>query len=156
MKSRVYIVLILTIISCENAEIRNINTQEFIEIASNISTGWNEGNAKLVAQHFDKDAIYEEPPKKQFYKGQKDIYEFFGGSRGFDIPMKMKWHNLAFSENNQIGFGEYTFTMNNQYHGIVVMKLKNGKITKWREYQYQSTLNWDEFTGESNFESLKQ
>ena len=65
----------------------------------------------------------------------------------------MKWHNLAFNEEAQIGFGEYTFEMNSQYHGIVIMQFENGEIVKWREYQYKSELNWKEFTGESGFET---
>ncbi len=153
MKFTVFISLTLVLLNCTNMKLTDINAEEFIKIATDISKGWNEGNAKFAAQYFDDDAVYEEPPKKQFYKGQKNIFEFFGGDKGFDIPMKMKWHNLAFNEKSQIGFGEYTFAMNSQYHGIVIMKFENGKIIKWREYQYQSALDWHNFTGESEFET---
>ena len=132
-----------------------INEKYFTEVLTNIAKGWNEGNATFAAQYFADSAVYEEPPRNQLYKGQKEIFEFFGCERGFDKPMKMAWHNLAFNEEKQIGFGEYSFALNNQYHGIVIMKFENGKIVKWREYQYKSNLSWDEFTDESKFNTVE-
>ena len=65
--------------------------------------------------------------------------------------MKMTWHHLAFNEQKQIGFGEYTFEMRNRYHGIVVVKIEASLIKQWREYQYQTRLNWQEFTQHNQF-----
>jgi hypothetical protein len=141
------------LMQCSSKNTRILNEKSFVEIATNIAKGWNEGNAAFASQYFDDSAVYEEPPKKQLYKGWKEIFEFFGGDTGFEIPMKMEWHNLAFNEEKQIGFGEYTFAMNNQYHGIVVMKFENGKIVRWREYQYKSTQEWDDFAEESKFKT---
>ena len=73
------------------------------------------------------DAIYIEPPEKQLYHGRAELYEFFGGEAGTDLPMKMIWHHLAFDEGEQVGFGEYTFQMHGRYHGIVVVKLEAGR-----------------------------
>src|SRR3989337_3931991 len=81
---------------------KTITQKDFTHIVTDIAKGWNEGNASLAAQYFDEHAVYEEPPGKQIYKGRKEIFEFFGGVKGFEIPMKMKWHNLAFNEENQI------------------------------------------------------
>jgi hypothetical protein len=120
-----------------------------------LADGWNEGNAGKAAAIFAEDAIYEEPPRKQYYKGRTAIFEFFGGEKGFDRPMKMEWHNIAFNEDTQIGFGEYTFAMNNQYHGIVVVKIESGKVASWREYQYQSKLDWKTFSGDGGFETVQ-
>lgn len=83
--------------------------------------------------------------------GREELYKFFGGDNGADIPMKMTWHHLAFSEKEQIGFGEYSFEMHGRYHGIVVMKIEAGPIKHWREYQYSSELNWKEFTRHNPF-----
>jgi ketosteroid isomerase-like protein len=63
----------------------------------------------------------------------------------------MVWRHLAFDEEVQIGFGEYTFQMNNRYHGIVVVKVRDGKICNWREYQYKSNLEWKDFVGNNEF-----
>ena len=129
-----------------------LDEKEFSQILEGIEKSWNTGDARRAAEFFTDDAVYEEPPKKQFYRGKNEIYEFFGGKKGFEKPMKMKWHNLSFNEEKQIGFGEYTFAMNNQYHGIVVIKFDNKKISKWREYQYKSELDFKNFAGESWFE----
>ncbi|HXQ37549.1 MAG TPA: nuclear transport factor 2 family protein, partial [Anaerolineales bacterium] len=111
-----------------------------------ISDGWNEGNARKAADCFTEDALYIEPPDKQIYHGRDELYEFFGGDDGTDIPMNMTWHHLAFNAQEQIGFGEYTFEMHGRYHGIVVVKIESGLIKYWREYQYKTELGWEEFT----------
>jgi hypothetical protein len=148
MRSTACFIFMLSLLCCTRESYQGIDDAEFIRITAGIAKAWNEGNAALAAGYFSADAVYEEPPKKQFYKGRKNIYEFFGGDKGFDKPMRMIWHNLAFNSAQQTGFGEYTFAMNNQYHGIVVMKFKEGKIVKWREYQYKSDLDWKTFAGE--------
>jgi hypothetical protein len=146
----------IVLMGCVPAHQRTlINSHAFVNILKQVAEGWNEGDAKKAAAVFASDAVYQEPPRKQFYKGQSALFEFFGGEKGFDRPMKMKWHSLAFNEETQVGFGEYTFAMNNQYHGIVVVKIKNGKIVSWREYQYQSQTDWKTFAGEGGFETLQ-
>ena len=156
MKQTLFGLFLFTITQCSSSEnTTGIREQQFADIMNQISRGWNEGNAKLASEVFAPNAVYEEPPQKQFYKGRPAIFEFIGGEKGFDRPMKMKWHNIAFNEVTQIGFGEYTFAMNNQYHGIVAVKIENGQIISWREYQYQSTLDWKTFAGESEFETVR-
>lgn len=65
--------------------------------------------------------------------------------------MFMTWHHLIFDEDEQIGAGEYTFQMNNRYHGVVIVKVSEGRIARWREYQYPSTVDWETFTAHSRF-----
>jgi hypothetical protein len=124
---------------------------EFERLMQTIADGWNEGDARKASDCFSIDAIYVEPPEKQLYHGRNALFEFFGGGHGTDIPMKMTWHHLAFNEVDQIGFGEYTFEMHGRYHGIVVVKIQSGLIKHWREYQYQTELNWEEFTRHNPF-----
>lgn len=38
-----------------------------------------------------------------------------------------------------------------RYHGIVIVKVRDGRISHWREYQYRSTLDWPAFAGDSAF-----
>lgn len=101
-------IMLLAIAAC--APSTNLTEKEFLRIADTVAEGWNTGNARLAADCFDANAVYEEPPRKQFYKGYDSIFAFFGGEKGFDKPMKMMWHHLAFNESEQTGFGEYTFT----------------------------------------------
>jgi len=126
-------------------------TREFRELMNTIAEGWNSGNARVAADCYTDDAVYTEPPDKQLYIGRQALYEFFGGGERPEPPMHMIWHHLAFDEESQAGFGEYTFQMNNRYHGIVIVKTRDGKISHWREYQYRSDLVWQDFVGESMF-----
>jgi ketosteroid isomerase-like protein len=135
--------------NCE--KIMKLTEMQFQELMHTIADGWNEGDARKAANCFGEDAMYVEPPEKQLYHGRAELFEFFGGEAGTDLPMKMTWHHLAFNEPQQVGFGEYTFEMHGRYHGIVIVKVENGLIKHWREYQYQTGLGWEEFTLHSKF-----
>ena len=124
---------------------------EFQQLMQTVADGWNVGNARQAADCFSEDAVYVEPPDQQLYRGRAELYEFFGGEAGTDIPMKMTWHHLAFNEEEQVGFGEYTFEMHGRYHGIVVVKIESGLIRYWREYQYPAGLDWETFTSHNPF-----
>lgn len=125
--------------------------QEFKDLMQTVADGWNEGNARKAADCFSEDAVYVEPPDQQLYHGRPELFEFFGGDSGTDIPMKMTWHHLGFNEEQQIGFGEYSFQMHGRYHGIVVVKIEAGLIKNWREYQYRTELDWESFTSRNPF-----
>ncbi|MHA4739525.1 nuclear transport factor 2 family protein [Dyadobacter sp. MSC1_007] len=143
--------LFLLVVRCSRiSENKRLSSEQFTDLLTQVSDGWNAGDARKAADVFAEDAIYEEPPKKQYYQGQASIFEFFGGKKGLPRPMKMNWHHIAFNEQTQIGFGEYSFAMNKQYHGIATIKIKNKKIAVWREYQYESSMDWGTFSGEGN------
>lgn len=84
------------------------------KILVGIAHAWNKGDGTMAIECFEKQAVYEEPPGIQLYKGTRELFEFFGGENDHTIPMKMEWHNMAFNSSAQIGFGEYTFEMNNK------------------------------------------
>lgn len=130
---------------------RRLTDGEFRLLMRNVADGWNRGDARKAALCFAEDAVYSEPPRKQLYRGRKALFEFFGGDQKPEPPMQMTWHHLVFDEDAQIGTGEYTFQMNQRYHGIVIVRLRDGLIAHWREYQYPSTLSWEEFIGENAF-----
>ena len=124
---------------------------------SNVVTGWNNGNARAAADCFIADAIYMEPPDQQLYEGREALFEFFGGVEGRVHPMKMTWYHLLFDETKQIGMGEYTFAYKGRLtHGIVIVQISSGKINRWREYQYRSTMEWTDFIGKSAFSHLNE
>ena len=128
------------------------STADFEKLLYQVAEGWNEGNARKAADCFTTDAIYIEPPDRQLYKGREALYEFFGGSSGRASPMTMTWHHLLFNEAKQTGVGEYTFAYKGRKaHGLVIVQIAEGKIRRWREYQYRSELTWEEFIGESVF-----
>jgi hypothetical protein len=127
-------------------------TEEFKSLMRTVAEGWNEGNAKKAADCYTEDAIYSSPPDSKYRKGRQILFEFFGGDKGRDAPMKMTWHHLAFDDESQIGFGEYTFKYKDyQAHGIVAIKVGHRKIANWREYEIPSNLSWGQFIGENMF-----
>jgi hypothetical protein len=149
------VVMVFLLLACKEANspmaADKITAAQFDALMRTVAAGWNEGNARKAADCYTEDALYTDPPDRQVYVGREALYEFFGGDKKPEPPMRMTLRHLAFDEDSQIGFGEYTFQMNNRYHGIVVVKVKNGKISNWREYQYKSDLEWKEFVKKNDF-----
>lgn len=142
-------VAVLLSISAENPQ--NITSAEFQTLMQTVADGWSEGNARKAADCFTDDAIYTEPPDKQLYKGREALFKFFGGNEGRKSQMKMTWHHLIFDQQKQIGAGEFTFEYGGKVHGMVIVKITNDKISNWREYWYESNLNFDKFIGANKF-----
>jgi ketosteroid isomerase-like protein len=116
-----------------------------------VADSWNSGDAQRAADLFSEDVVYIEPPDRQVHIGKQDLFEFFGGGETSPPQMHMVWHHLVFDPEQQIGMGEYTFQQHSRYHGVVVVKLDNGKISRWREYQYKSDMDFEQFAGKSSF-----
>ena len=116
-----------------------------------LADSWNKGDARKAADYFSEDAIYSEPPDKQLYKGRAELFKFFGGNEGRKSAMKMTWHHLVFDEQKQVGAGEFTFEFGSKVHGVAMVKINEGKISHWREYWYESDLDWQKFIGENKF-----
>lgn len=54
-----------------------------------VAAAWNEGDAPKAADCFAESAVDAEPPNKQVYVGKR-LYDFFGGGRKPEPPMKME------------------------------------------------------------------
>lgn len=122
----------------------------FRRVMQTVAAGWNRGDANQAAACFTEDALYSAPPSSP-HRGRNELYEFFGGAKGRETPMRMSWHHLIFDPSQQIGVGEYTFRYRMQTHGIVIVKISNGLISNWREYEAESALTWDQYVGENQF-----
>ena len=130
---------------------QKINPGQFEKLMNALAQGWNEGNARKAADCFTQNALYSEPPDKQLYRGRDALFKFFGGHEGRKRSMKMTWHHLVFDERKQIGAGEFTFEYGGKVHGVAMVRIDHGRISHWREYWYQSALDWDEFTRSNPF-----
>ncbi len=133
-----------------------LDADGFRALMERVAEGWREGNATKAVECFTEDALYEEPPRKQFHSGRANLFEFFGGTKGTDLPMHMTWHHLVFDARTQIGAGECTFRLNRQYHGVVMVQLRDGRISRWREYQTESALPFEDFSAATRFEALPE
>ncbi len=128
-----------------------VDETAFRRLMETLAAGWTEGDSRKAADCFTEDAVYVEPPDKQVYRGRQELYEFFGGGAGRNEPMRMTWHHLVFDEQSQIGAGEFTFEYGGAVHGMVIVRLRDGRIANWREYWYESPLAWEEFTRQNPF-----
>lgn len=147
--------MVLTLISYVQAQNPRtpggrLTAHQFRSVMQTIPEGWNRGNAQLAVSCFAEDAVYSAPPSST-HRGRQALYDFFGGSKGRELPMHMTWHNLVFDADQQIGVGEYTFRYRIQTHGIVIVKIGHGLISHWREYEVESSLPWEEFIAENRF-----
>jgi hypothetical protein len=120
---------------------------EFELLLQRLADAWNRGDPAGAVACFTNDAVYLEPPDRQLFTGRDALWAFFGG----DNPpvMRMTWHHIVWG--GEVGFGEYTFSGTRHYHGIVIVRCRNGLIDRWREYQYESDVPWESFIGTSRF-----
>ena len=124
---------------------------EFRNHMRQLADAWNKGDARAAADLFAEDALYSSPPNSKSHEGRKELFEWFGGAHGRPKPMQMVWHHLVFDEEQQIGAGEYTFTYEARTHGVALIRMRDGKIANWREYEIDSPLNWDVLVGKNQF-----
>jgi len=152
MTPRVVFVAIALLAACSGSDAPEIGERdEFSALMERVAVGWNEGDARGAADCFTEDAVYGEPPDKQLFRGREALFEFFGGDSGRDREMHMEWHHLAYDPDTKIGFGEFSFTFGTPSHGVVVVKVRDGMISRWREYYYDSDLPWTSFTAHNPF-----
>jgi hypothetical protein len=57
----------------------------------------------------------------------------------------------VFDEAQQIGMAEYTYEGTHRYHGVVLIRVRDGRITHWREYQHIDEKPWEEFVAATAF-----
>jgi len=105
--------MVLTFISYAQAQTPctsggRLTAHQLRSVMQTIAEGWNRGNAQLAVSCVAEDAVYSAPPSSP-HRGRQALYDFFGGSKGRELPMHMTWHNLVFDADQQIGVGEYTF-----------------------------------------------
>ncbi|HXA66174.1 MAG TPA: nuclear transport factor 2 family protein [Bryobacteraceae bacterium] len=123
----------------------------FQKLIGTLTDAWDSNNPRQAADCFTQDAMFSSPPDPEIRKGRKALFEFFGGDKGRPKPVSILWHHLIFDPALQIGAGEYTFTYQVRTHGMVILRIVNGKIANWRQYEVESRMNWEEMVAENRF-----
>lgn len=116
--------------------------EEFVQMLENIGESWQKRDYARAAAFFAETVRYADPLNYRF-DNRADLQKFFENDEGFE--QKNTWHNIIFDESQQIGAVEYTYKGTHHYHGVALVKVANGKITHWGEYQHISQLDWQEF-----------
>jgi uncharacterized protein (TIGR02246 family) len=124
---------------------------DYKRLMNQLAEAWNTNDARRAVELFTDDAVYSAPPEGRVRHGRDELFRFFGGPTGRPRPMRMEWHHVVFDEESQIGAGEYTFSYEMRTHGAVMVRIVNGKIANWREYEAASPLDWEEFVGPNRF-----
>ena len=112
---------------------------------SSLAHAWSTQDTELALGCFTEDALYMQPPDQQLYRGAEELRKLFAALRPGTI---MKFHHLAFDEASQTGFGEFSFGYEDTEtadHGVVVVKLRDGRIASWREYFEKGPASFEEF-----------
>lgn len=115
---------------------------EFEQMLGSLAKGWAERRYEDVAAQFADDVFYADPNSYALVDRQM-LRRFFEDDGGYE--QSCVFHNFVFNEGDQLGAAEYTYEGTYRYHGTVWVKIVDGKIASWREYQHRSEKHWNEF-----------
>lgn len=126
-----------------------IDVKEFKKLLNNVEYGWSNQDTPLALSSFSTDAVYMEPPNIQLYVGHKQLKPYF---EALGPEHRMKFHNIWFDESSQTGAAEFTFSYGEKIAdvGIIVVEIKDGKISSWREYHRKGPVDFREFLSTKN------
>ena len=122
---------------------------DFRRLLDELARAWHEKNYDLAVSFFAEKIAYGDPTRYAM-NGKDELLKFFKDDDGY--PQHTTWHNVLFDEVRQVGAAEYTYTGTYQYHGVVIIKVENGLITNWREYQHISDQDHRTFVGRTYFQ----
>jgi len=115
---------------------------EFVALLRTMEDGWNAGDAGMVAACFTEDVDYADPVRYHF-SNRAALLPFFALAPG--EGQSVVWHALVFDEAEQAGAAEYTYTGSYTYHGLALVRVRDERISQWREYQHVSEELWEMF-----------
>jgi hypothetical protein len=125
-----------------------MTSQEFQKLLDRLAAGWAKRDYAAVAQEFSEKVRYGDPIRYSF-DNRDDLQRFFENDEGYE--QCTIWHTAIFDEAQQVGAAEYTYQGTHRYHGTVWIRVHDGCITHWREYQHISNKPWKEFVAATMF-----
>jgi limonene-1,2-epoxide hydrolase len=125
-----------------------MNKVEFKDLLQILSDAWQRKDYAKAVEVFAEDIRYADPLRYRL-SGKAELRAFFEADEGY--AQLTVWRVIGFDEEQQIGFAEYTFEGTHRYHGAVIIKVEDDKITHWREYQHIDPRDWQEFAGDTAF-----
>jgi ketosteroid isomerase-like protein len=125
-----------------------MTTTEFRHLLDRLAAGWANRDYATVADLFAENVRYADPLRYTF-GDRATLRAFFEDDEGRE--QRTVWHTVLFDETEQIGTAEYTYEGTHQYHGVVLIRVDEGRITHWREYQHVDVRPWAEFVAGTVF-----
>jgi len=122
-----------------------VSRTEFVALMSRVSEAWTSRDTERALSAFADDALYTEPPDLQIYRGKPELRIFFDR---IAPGATMIWHNLWYEPGTGFGAGEYSFRNGGRttaVHGVAVVRIEDGRIAVWREYQRRGNIDFEEF-----------
>jgi len=122
-----------------------LGPQEYHALMTKLAQAWSRQDTESALECFTSDAVYFEPQDVQFYHGQEQLRSYFGALTPGTFIV---FHHLSFDESNQVGAGEFSFGLKGKSsadHGVVIVKVRDGKIASWCEYQRKGPSAFEDF-----------
>lgn len=123
-----------------------ISQHEFKSLMEQVAQAWAQQDTEAALACFEPDAVYMQPPDVQFYTGHEQLRAYFGALKP---GVFLDYQNVWFDESKQAGCVEFSFgnrAKPQADHGCIVVELKDGLITHWREYVQKGPADFGEFT----------
>jgi SnoaL-like protein len=122
----------------------------FTSLLQTLARAWTDRDYEKAIGFFAADVRYGDPTRYNL-NGRSDLLRFFQDDEGYE--QRTDWHHVVFDEDRQLGAAEYSYQGTHLYHGIVLIKVENDQIARWREYQHIADASWEEFTAGTAFEA---
>ena len=125
-----------------------MNNAEFHEMLQTLAAAWQRRDYATAVSFFAEEVKYADPLRYEF-ANRADLQVFFENDEG--LEQQSVWHNILFDEARQLGVAEYTYDGTWRYHGTVWIRVQEGRITHWREYQHTDPREWEDFASGTAF-----
>lgn len=122
--------------------------QDFDGLMRELAAAWEVQDTPRALACFTSDATYMQPPDQQLYRGTRELEKLFDGLQPSTF---MALHEVAFDQRRQVGFAEFSFGRTGSgsaVHGVVVVRLRDGRIASWREYFESGPEAFSDFVAE--------
>jgi hypothetical protein len=125
-----------------------MNSAEFHGMLLALAAAWQRRDYPTAVSFFAEDVKYADPSRYEF-ANRADLQAFFENDEG--LEQQSVWHHILFDEARQLGVAEYTYDGSWRYHGTVWIRVQDGVITHWREYQHTDPREWEDFVSGTAF-----
>ena len=115
---------------------------EFAELLERLAAAWARRDYAAAEECFAEDVRYADPMNYEF-SDRATLRAFFEADE--DRDQRTDWHLVLFDEARQVGAVEYTYEGSFRYHGVALVRMSDGLITHWREYQHIDPRTHQEF-----------